>query len=55
LVPNIRMNHHWYHHTSVYNSNLVFVMILHQKVINGKELRSWTSLYFPHAGYVCYL
>ena len=36
LVPNIRMNHHWYHHTSVYNSNLVFVMILHQKVINGR-------------------
>ena len=32
------VNDHWYHHTSVYNSNLVFVMILHQKVINGKEL-----------------
>jgi hypothetical protein len=39
LVPNIRMNHRWYHHTIVYNSNLVFVMIFHQKVINGKELR----------------
>ena len=43
LVPNIRINHHYYHHTSVYNSNLVFVMILHQKVINGKELREITQ------------
>jgi hypothetical protein len=45
LVPNIKMNHHWYHHTSVYNSNLVFVMILHQKVINGKELRHSTFIF----------
>ena len=43
LVPNIRINHHCYHHTSIYNSNLVFVMILHQKVINGKELREITQ------------
>ena len=38
------MNHHWYHHTSVYNSNLDFVMILPQKVINGKEVNTNQSI-----------